>query len=437
MKKTALLIIALFITSASFAQGLLSLFNRSDEFFKLMQDKKFNEAHAFFDPVAQTKISTADLEKLWVDLDTKLGKFESSEPVQNKVQGDLFVVTVEGKFAYTTQNFTLAFNKAEKLVGFFVQPPSNTQNYLNPAYADTTLYSQKEIYIKSPGHSLVGILTAPKNSTNYPLVVLVHGNGPNDMDATVGPNKPFKDLAAGLASKGIASIRYVKRTMIYQGEFAGAFTVKEETIDDAVAAIALARTTPGVDKKQIYLLGHSLGGTLAPRIAALAPDLNGVIIAEATSRKFTDLLVEQNKYMFDQAKDTTQLLKKEFDTLLTALNKSRITTAGTMKPDSLILGLPVSYWVDLNLYNQVEAAKNIKQRILIIQGENDFEVTVNDYNLWKSGLSSKSNATFKLYPDLNHLLSSQLEKGNQRQYQAASSVSESLIIDIVNWIKSK
>ncbi len=85
--------------------------------------------------------------------------------------------------------------------------------------------------------------------------------------------------------------------MIYPGEFGGAYTVKEETIDDAVAAVALANTIPGADKKEIYLLGHSLGGMLAPRIAGLAPNLKGIILAEAPARKFTDLLDEQNKYI--------------------------------------------------------------------------------------------------------------------------------------------
>lgn len=439
MKKTLILIIALFMSTASFAQGMLNLFNRSDEFFKLMQDKKFNEAQATFDVSVQSKITAASLEKLWTDLNENLGKYESSDPIQSKVEGDLFVVTVEGKFAYTTQNFLLAFNKAEKLVGFLIQPRSKVQTYLNPAYADTTLYAQKEVYVKSGAHNLVGILTTPKNATNYPLVVLVHGSGPADMDATVGPNKPFKDLAAGLAAKGVASIRYVKRTTIYSTEFGGAFTVKEETIDDALAAIALARTLPGADKKQLYLLGHDLGGVLAPRIAALAPDLNGIIIAGATAQKFTDLLIDQNKYMLALSKDTTQALKKEFDSMVKDLDRTRITALGTtIKPDSVIFGLPASYWVDLNKYDQVEAAKQLnKQRILLIQGGNDFQTDEHNFEIWSKALSTKNNVTLKLYPDLNHLLTSQLEKGSSAQYQNAASVSESLIIDIVSWIKNK
>ncbi|WP_158799661.1 DUF3887 domain-containing protein [Pedobacter sp. L105] len=437
MKKITLVILALFITTASFSQGMFNLFKRSDDFFDLMQQHKFTEAHDAFDANLQAKVSVADLEKLWGELDTRYGKYDSAAATQGKAEGEFYVVTVDAKFAKDSQSFIMAYNKAEKVVGFFLKPRSVSSVYLNPAYADTTLYAQKEIYVKTAGHVLVGVLTTPKKVTNFPIVVLVHGSGPNDMDETVGPNKPFKDLAAGLAAKGIASIRYVKRTTIYSGEFNGAFTVKEEVTDDAVAAVALAATIPGIDKKQIYLLGHGIGGMLAPKIAALTPELKGIILAESPGRKFTDVWVDQNKYMFDAAKDTTQAGKKRYDMILAELERTRITKAGTMKPDSTIFGMPASYWIDINQYNQVEAARKLNKRILIIQGGNDFQTYPADYAAWNEALGKKSNATLKLYPDLNYLLSSQVEKGTTSQYQNASSVSETLINDIVAWINTK
>jgi len=436
MKKITLLILALLFTTATFAQGLLNLFGKSDDFFKLMNEQNFTAAQAFFDPTLQSKISVADLQKLWDNMNTRLGKFESADVTQSKAEGEFYTVTVEGKFANATQSFLLAFNKTEKLVGFYIQPrPAAGTTYLNPAYADVTLYEEKEVYVTAAGHKLVGRLTVPKNAVNFPIVVLVHGTGPSDMDETLGPNKPFKDLAAGLAAKGVASIRYVKRTLVHANEFAGAFTVKEETLDDAVAAVTLAATIPGVDKKQIYLLGHYLGGMLAPRIAALAPQLNGIILAEAPARKFADVLLEQSKYLYETSKDTTLAAKKQYEAVANELPKGLLTSVGKMKADSIILGLPASYWVDLNLYNQVEVAKKLKQRVLVIQGENDFQVSMNDFNIWKTELSGRPNVTFKQYSDINHLLSSQVEKGTPTQYRTASSVSETLIIDIVAWIK--
>jgi len=439
MKKSILIVITLlFFTTASFAQNVISLFNGANNFFQLLEDGKFTEAYGNFDETVKAKLSEEQLKKLWSDVHTALGKAKSLEAVQSKIQGDFFSVTIEGDFERGTQNFILGFNKAQKIVGFFLAPKPVSAKYLAPSYADTTLYSEKTAYLTSPGHQLAAIITTPKNLKSFPVVVFVHGSGPSDMDETVGPNKPFKDLAAGLAAQGIASIRYVKRTMIYPQEFRKVFTVKEEVTDDALAALAMAKTIPGADLKNIYLFGHSLGGMLAPRIAAQVPDLSGIILAAAPARKLTDLMLEQNKYLFDKISDTAKTAKTQYDIATAEIAKGNITQLGTMKPDSVILGIPAAYWIDINNYDQVAAARKLtKPRIFVFQGGNDFQVAQKDFDLWKAGLAGNSNAEFKFYPELNHLLSQQVEKGTGAQYQAFSSVSATLINDIVAWIKIK
>lgn len=439
MKKSVLIVcVLLFFTTASFSQNVINLFNGANSFFKLLQEEKYTEAYGYFDETVKAKLSEEQLKKVWTDVNASLGKAEDLEAVQSKIQGEFFAVTVEGKFQRGTQDFILGFNKAQKIVGFFFAPKPTAVKYLAPSYADTTLYSEKTAYLTSPGHQLAAVITTPKNNKNFPVVVFVHGSGPADMDETVGPNKPFKDLAAGLAAQGIGSVRYVKRTMVYAQEFGKAFTVKEEVLDDAVAALALAKTIQGADTKEIYLFGHSLGGMLAPRIATQVPDLSGIILAAAPARKLTDMILEQSKYLFEKAADTAKLAKTQFDMALTEIAKANITQLGSMKPDSAILGLPASYWVDVNNYDQVAAAKKlIKPRIFVIQGGNDYQVSQKDFDLWKSGLAGNSNAEFKFYPELNHLLSQQIEKGTGTQYQSFSSVSATLINDIVAWIKIK
>ncbi|GAA3971755.1 DUF3887 domain-containing protein [Pedobacter ginsengiterrae] len=439
MKKSILLVVALLLfTTASFAQNVITLFNGANNFFDLMQQEKYTEAYSFFDETVKSKLSEENLKKIWTDINTNLGKAESLEAIQSKAQGEFFAVTVEGKFERGSQNFVLGFNKTQKIVGFFLAPKPVVSQYLAPSYADTTLYSEKSTYVTAAGHQLAAIITTPKNVKNFPVVVLVHGSGPSDMDATVGPNKPFKDLAAGLAAQGIASVRYVKRTLVYPYEFAKAYTVKEEVLDDALAAITLAKTIPGVNLKSVYLFGHSLGGMLAPRIASSVPDLSGIILAAAPARKFTDMMLEQNKYLFDKANDTTKAAKTQLDLATAEIAKAKITQLGTIKPDSTILGISAAYWVDINNYDQVAAMKKItKPRVFIIQGGNDYQVSKQDYDLWKAGLAGNTNVEYKFYPELNHLLSQQVEKGTGAQYMSFSSVSASLINDIVAWIKIK
>ncbi|WP_025145090.1 alpha/beta fold hydrolase [Pedobacter jeongneungensis] len=439
MKKSLLFIIALLFTTSAFSQNVIQLFNSANDFFKLLQEEKFTGAHAFFDDTLKTKLPEESLKKLWSDIGNKFGKAESFDAIQSKAEGEFFAVTVEGKFAKGDQNFIIGFNKMQKIVGIFLAPSKKVTTYLKPAYVDTALYAEKSVYIGPPGKQLAAIITTPKNVKNFPMVVFVHGSGPGDMDETVGANKPFKDLAGGLASKGIGSVRYVKRTLIYPNEFAGPYTVKEEVLDDEAAAIAAAKTTVGADPKNVYVFGHSLGGMLAPKMATLSPDLAGIILAAAPARKLTDIIVDQNKYMFEQANDTSAVFKQQLANAIVEIDKSRISQLGTtIKPDSVILGLPAKYWADLNSYDQVAVAKTLsKPRIYVVQGGNDFQVSKTDFDLWNEALSKKKNVTLKFYPDLNHLLSSQTGKGTMAQYQAAASVSDVLVNDLITWIKAK
>ena len=437
MKSFKLIIALLFISQITFGQSIINLINRADSFFDTMDKGNFQEAHTFFDESVKDKISPDELKLFWLRLGNTLGTFEAVEGAQNKTQGEFYQVTLECVFTKGTQGFTFIFNKSEKLVGFFVAQSSAEAAYVEPAYADTNLYSQKEIEIKFANGQMAGMLTTPKSGTNFPLVVFVHGSGPSDMDETVGPNKPFKDLAVGLAAKGIASIRYVKRSKIYPNEFTKIFTAKEEVLDDALAAIEIAKSTPGINKAQIFLMGHSLGGMLAPRIAALSPDLAGIILAAAPARKLSDVIAEQNKYLYAVSGDTSAAMRKQFQEAANEIDRSRLLKLGDIAADSVILSAPASYWIDINNYDQLASARRFTKKILVIQGENDFQVSVQDFSIWRAALAANRNASFKLYPDLNHLLSSQKQKGNGMQYRTPANVSPRLIDDISVWIKGK
>lgn len=437
MKSFKLIIALLLVSQITFGQSIINLINRADSFFDTMDKGNFQEAHAFFDQSVKDKISPDELKLFWLRLGNTLGTYEAVEGAKNKTQGEFYQVTLECVFTKGTQGFTFIFNKSENLVGFFVAQSSAEAAYVEPAYADTNLYSQKEIQIKFAKGEMAGILTTPKSGTNFPVIVLVHGSGPSDMDETVGPNKPFKDLAVGLAAKGIASIRYVKRSKIYPNEFTKTFTTKEEVLDDALAAIEIAKGTQGINKAQIFLMGHSLGGMLAPRIAALAPELAGIILAAAPARKLSDVIAEQNKYLYAVSGDTSAAMRKQFQEAANEIDRSRLLKLGDIAPDSVILSAPASYWIDLNNYDQLASARRFTKKILVIQGENDFQVSVQDFNIWRAALASNRNASFKLYPDLNHLLSSQKQKGNGMQYRTPANVSPKLIDDIAVWIKGK
>ena len=83
-----------------------------------------------------------------------------------------------------------------------------------PTYS-TPSYAQLDRVIETPvvvgkDWPLHGILTCPSEPGVYPGLVLVGGSGPVDRDASIGPNKPFRDIALGLASHGTCVLRYDK-----------------------------------------------------------------------------------------------------------------------------------------------------------------------------------------------------------------------------------
>ena len=173
-------------------------------------------------------------------------------------------------------------------------------SWTSPRYADPKTFHEEAVTIADGPWKLTGTLTLPNRSSPSPAVVLVSGSGPNDGDETVGPNKVFKDLAWGLASKGIAVLRYPKRTRVYAAAPSAdpqTFTVKDEFVDDARAAVALLASRADINPKRIFLVGHSEGGYLAPRIAAGDPQIAGIIILEGNARPIEQAVLDQARYV--------------------------------------------------------------------------------------------------------------------------------------------
>lgn len=284
---------------------------------------------------------------------------------------------------------------------------------------------------------LPGTLTLPVGKKKVPVVILVHGSGPNDRDETAGPNKPFRDLAWGLAERGIATIRYDKRTKVY-----GAACVPKgrqldydtEAVDDAVAIAAWAKTVPEVDTDSIYVLGHSLGGTLAPRIAERADGLAGIIVVAGLARPFEDAVIEQNVYISSLTDSSDSIKKQIAEMKRQAANVKKLGTPEFDDKIPLLLGFPRDYWAFANAYQPVEVASKLTLPMLILQGERDYQVTMQDFGLWRFGLLRNKNAFFKSYPKLNHMLQEGSGKATPFEYNQASPVVGYVMDDIVSFI---
>ena len=325
---------------------------------------------------------------------SKLGALRGArpQPRRSQAQGN-DVFTFPAEFENGKLDVSIVVNAAGELAGLWFKP------------ADNAPPRPSGLAVVTGDIKLPATLTLPDGGGPFPVVVLVHGSGPHDADETVAANAPFRDLAEGLAKRGVATLRYVKRTKQYpQGSYA---TVEQEVIEDALSALSLARRQGRVDPTKSFLVGHSLGGYLAPRIALRDPALAGVILLAGNVRPIEELASEQLRYLGAPQ----EMLAK------------------------LKAAAPASYWEDLKAYNPVSLAVKVKAPFLILQGERDYQVTMKDFELWRAGLKGRSNVTSKSYPKLNHLFLEGEGKSLPAEYSKPGRIPAYVLDDIAAFIK--
>ena len=286
---------------------------------------------------------------------------------------------------------------------------------------------------------LPATLALPKGAGPFPAVVLVHGSGPHDRDETIGPNKPFRDFAWGLASQGIVVLRYDKRTYHYQERLAaGNITVKEEVLDDVQAAVALLRTRKEIDPKRIVVVGHSVGAYLGPKIGTLEPGLAGLVLMAGNTRRLEDLLVEQVAYLQEVAGEKDEEAKATLEKL--RRQAARVKDPG-LKPDTpredLPFDVPAVYWLSLRGYDPAATAAGLKMPMFVLQGERDYQIRMVDFEGWKKALGERKDVKLKSYPKLNHLFMEGGEKPSPADYEKAGHVSKEVIDDVAEWVKGR
>jgi dienelactone hydrolase len=162
-------------------------------------------------------------------------------------------------------------------------------------------------------YPLNGILAIPEATTGlFPAVVLVHGSGPSNMDEKIGNVTPFKDLAEGLSARGIAVLRYDKRTFVYGKQMRNdiGLSVKEETIEDAILAADFLRSDPRIHSSKVFILGHSMGGMLAPRIDVEGGNFAGIIIMAGSPRKLEEIIMDQNDDVLHSLNQLLRIIAK-------------------------------------------------------------------------------------------------------------------------------
>ncbi len=398
----------------------------------LLMEKNYTGVYSFFNSSLSSQITAEQFGEIW-----EQQVISSQGNITNIVRTQ---VTNESGFsvAYVTCNFSkipaldikISFNANREVMGLFAVPVHEESQYTPPAYVNLSIFTEENVTIGSGQWVLPATLTIPNGTGPFPAVVLVHGSGPNDRDETYGPNKPFKDIAWGLASAGIVVLRYEKRTKQYPEESVAIhnFTVQHETLDDAWAAVDVLNASSVVNHSQIFVLGHSLGGMLAPRIALHDRDIAGLLILAGPTRHLEDLMLEQTRYLANLSGTNQTEQIAALEALVQQVKALAINESET------VLGAPRSYWADLATYDPVETAQMLDIPLLILQGERDYQVTMTDFHRWNETFAGNQSVTFHTYPFLNHFFMAGTGAPNNAEYLIEGHVAEEVISDITVWI---
>lgn len=383
----------------------------------------FARARAMFDSDMTRVVSRKAFEQSWKVMTDKHGPLQRFGSPTVETVPPYQVVFIPCSFQSYRCRLKVVLNARNQVSGYFwvshlaSQPPSYRQ------------VKSVEHKVQVGKWKLPGLIAFPPTGT--PLragVVLVHGSGPNDKDETIGPNKPFLDLARGLAGQGLATLRYDKRTRSYGLAMAlKKPTLEEEVLEDALAALELLRGRPELKGRPIIVLGHSLGGILGPEIARRDGRVQGLILMAAPARPFDRVLIDQLEYVGS----LHPAQKAAVAEMIAALQRFEQLPG----EDKTILGAPAGYWREIAAYQKrsLETARQLSCPILILQGGRDYQSTEQDYRLWMEALKGRPQVTGQLYPALNHLFGPGKGKARPEEYEEQNYVDPEVIKRIAQW----
>ncbi|MFC3884608.1 S-layer homology domain-containing protein [Bacillus songklensis] len=403
-------------------------------------------AYALFNETLKKHVPAEVFQKVWEAKTApfgKLGKPLSIKRETNSVHTNVVMTYEAEKFPMDiTINFDKDGNIDDFYIPFYYTPASQ---YKEPPYEKKENYVEKDITIGEGELALPGTLTIPKGEGPFPVVVLVHGSGPNDKDESLYSMKPFRDIAVGLANRNIAVLRYEKVTREHhiKSGMNQKLTIQEETINDAVKAVHLLQTLPQIDKNQMYVLGHSQGGYALPRIleADHEHQIAGGIVVSGPSGKFQDLMLWQQQDALERAQEQgapseqLEALKANlafWEQQIALINDPKYSKDHIPKE----FRLPNAYWwYELRDYVPTQLAAKQKVPLLMMQGGKDLQVAPSHINEWKAALANRDNVTYKQYPNLIHLLVNYAGEPDYSEYAIPANVPENFIQHIANWIK--
>ena len=295
-------------------------------------------------------------------------------------------------------------------------------------------------------YPLKGLLTLPEGQGPFPAVVLVHGSGSSNMDEKVGKLTPFKDIAQGLAQRGVACIRYDKRSYAHGLKMVldkkHPITVREETIDDALLAARFLRSDRRIDPERVFLAGHSMGAMLAPRIECQGGDFRGLILLAGSPRRLEEILLEQTREILAGMKGFPRAIAgKQLAQLEQSFRGLYDLTDEEARQKKMGGGTTLYYFKEMGQPTVAQWLAMTRKPMLIVQGEKDVQVKAHvDFARYQQLLGDRDNVTFRLYPGLNHcFVPARFDSiaDAKKEFTPERHIGPEVLDDIADWIKGQ
>jgi hypothetical protein len=399
-----------------------------------MADGDFHQAAGMVGEYLAGPLSARNLVETWTGQSRDLGRFRAVVDSKPTLKGRTRYTDVECEWERGRRTLQVILDENLRVTGLLWMPlPTLSPEGAvapPPAVDDSLRYIEGKVG-REPW-TMPGTLTLPKEGPVKAGALLIHDAGNEDRDATAGVNKPFRELAMGLARKGVAVLRYDKRTYFYETKLLStATTIQDEVLDDALLALNGLRGRKELEGVPIYVVAHGFGGTLAPQIAALDGKVAGIVLLGGVARSIEEVIagfIDYNaSFVPEEAREERTAGSRE------KLNALRTRT---LPPTDVILGVKASYWYDLADQDSdvaIGRALAFPGRILVIQGGRDFIATIEDFKLWQAGLSKHPQATFQLFDDLNHVMAKGRGKASSLENMVPKPLDTRVIDLIADW----
>ena len=314
-----------------------------------------------------------------------------------------------------------------------------------PTYALESSVQEFKVQVGPGKNRSRGTLTLPTSPGQHPCIIMLSGSGPCDQDSSVGCAKPFKDLALGLATLGVATLRFDKITYTHGAKFrnSNGFTLEDEYMGHARDAIQQAFRHDSISPKGIFVLGHSLGAYVAPRLMAEDPRIAGCIIMAGPAAPLCWSALRQMRYLasFDNNNNNTASGAEieeppQIKDLQRQCELSSDPNLSLSTPRSgLPFGIEAAYWRSFANFTPIATCVQEERPVFIVQGARDYQVTVeDDFVQWRAALEGCRYANLKVYEHLNHLFIRGEGQPSPREYEEPGNVDGDVVRDVCEWV---